>query len=379
MQLPVLDHSWESAGLQFFLISDLDGVFTYNSSLPVGYFNHLFRKKKYNQYSEKIEGYIKRIIVSGRGEPFEGVARCLFKAPLIQEDHLEACDITGEETPITPYTHEAIKNLYDIPPFIGFGFDSASFIESVAAFSKHKRLSVPLALSKGSWLEFQNKIFTGRYFFNFGLNKWNSGNKMLAQVGCAPNLKIQRKNIKAITLSDTVGPDRYFRKFVGLGGISLWMDKNVQSGVMKPQTGEPNILEMNIPETIDDMRIMANPVKHLYRTIIVTSRNSPKDLDVASKSAGQLVALGRECLKLNDEELFNRKLEYFANSLLKTLALLSKFDFPRYSTSIDFKYLELLSQKSMQKKKETIDYIIDTCIQNFPESLAEDDWLSGLT
>jgi hypothetical protein len=372
---PVLERSWEIVGIAYLLISDVDGVYTHKTSLPEKVFEHLLAKPKYAPYAGRIEESESKIGLTEDGAPFEDISRCFFKAGLTWDDFSEACELAGKETPVTPYTHDAINNICNDkkPPSITLAFDSASFNESLISFSQNKRL--PVSVIEGSWLEFHKGKYTGRYFFNYGINKLVSGNRILAKLNCIPNVVVSRKKTEVITFSDTKRPDKYFREFVGLGGISLWADKTVGGGL---QTAESDILEMNIPETLDDMRIFTYPIKHLFRSQIITMKNPPQDLDTASKSAKQLIALGRECIESTDEKLFGIKLGEFMSSTPDVLALLSKFDFPRYSTGIDLKYLELLAERSMKEKKETISDILDMYTDNFPESLAENGWLSGL-
>jgi len=371
--LPVLERVWELTYTTIFLITDVDGVLTDGSSLPAQYFNHLFRKLRYAQYASKIEEYDKQIDLFEDGRPFEGIARCLFNAGLTLEDHLEACDVAGKETPITPYTHEAIGSLYDIPPFIGLGFNSASFTDSLTSFSQYKRL--PVSLIKGSWLDFHKDKFTGRHFFNYGSNKFASGTEMLTQMNCIQDLRIKKSKLDIVTLSDTRVPDIHFRKFVGLGGMSMWMDKSIQRGLL---TYPSPVLEVNIPESLNDMRIFAHPVKYLYRAKVITLLGSPEELKAASKVVKGVVGVGQRCIGISNEEIFNSEVRNFVTFSQKALAVLSKFDFPRYSTGIDFKYLELLSHKDMQRRKEIISEILDIYLNNFPEALSEEDWLTKL-
>lgn len=374
--IPTLERDWKFSNLSIFLMADVDGVFTYHSSLPATYFREILKKGRYSSCASKIEEGERKIDATGDGRYFEIISKSLFEAGLTWDDHLEACNIAGEETPITPHTHEALKSLYDIPPFVGVGWNSASWKESLVSFAKHKKL--PISLIKSSWLEFgKNGKYTGRYFFNYGPNKFRSGKEMLSELGCVPDLRINKKAISTVTLSDTRDPDTYFRKFAGLGGMSLWMDKSIQTR-LQDYLAKQEIVEINIPEIIEDMRIFAYLIKHFYRTKVITLLNEPKDLDVASNFVRQLIYLGKGCLKLADEKIFNEKIGEFIILTQNVLALLSKFDFPRYSTGLDFKYLDLLGEKDVRKKKEILSEIIETYIQNFPESLAEDGWLDGL-
>lgn len=366
---PFLDCLWKIGGFIIPFISDVDGVYTYGTSLPLKCFEHLFTKEKYARHSRHIEEYERRIDQSGDGRPFEGISRCFLKARLTWDDFKEACELAGKETPVTPYTYEAVADLCndEKPPSITLGFNSASFEESLTSFSQNKRL--PVSMIEGSWLGFHKGRYNGKHFFNYGIKKFGTGYKMLARLNCAPNLRVSRMKTEVMSLSDTRRPDIYFREFVGLGGISLWADKTVQRGMLA--TDESGILEMNIPEVLEDMRILAYPIKHIYRTMIITLKNSPPELSSASKSVKSLINFGQECLKLRDEEQFNERAREFTKSSQEVLALLSKLDFPRYSTGIDFKYLDLLSGEDIQKRKETLSDILDVYIQNFPEHSLE--------
>jgi hypothetical protein len=349
-------------------MSDVDGVVTGGSSLPAAYFGELLKKEKYERYSGEIEANEKQIDSSEDGEPFIGrIARRLLLAGLTWEDHKEACDIAGNETPLTPYTHEAIKALYDDPPFIGIGFNSASWEDSLTSFSQQKRL--PISFIRGSWLEFHKKRFTGRYFFNYGSNKFKTGKEMLSQVGCLSDLRINRSGVEIVTLSDRRQSDRDFRRFVGMGGMSLWMDDRIREGM---QTESTSVLEINIPEFLKDMRILAYPIKYLYRAKILTVLGSSQELKAASREVKNLVSLCQRCLNATDQESLEIETRNFFDLSQKTLSMLSKFDFPRYSTGIDYQILDMLSEKDMQRRKEAISKIIDIYIQNFPEALAED-------
>ena len=371
---PVLEHSWEIGGLTYLFLTDVDGIYTYKTSLPKKFFEHILPKPNIAPYADRIEEADRQIDLTGDGAPFEIISNCLFKAGLTWDDFSEACELAGKETPVTPYTHEAISNVCNEkkPPYITLALDSASFEESLASFSRYKRL--PVSVMEGSWLKFHKGKYTGEHFFNYGINKLRSGYEILATLNCNPNLIINRKKIEVMTYSDTKRPDIYLREFVGLAGMSLWADKTVQKGL---QT-ESNIIEMNIPETLDDMRILTYPIKYFFRSMIITLKNSPIELNSATASVKSLIALGKECLKVRDEEQFEEKVREFRRSSQKTLALLSKFDFPRYSAGINLKYLDLLAERKMKEKKETISDILDIYTQNFPECLAEDSWLNGL-
>jgi hypothetical protein len=368
---PALEHDWISSFL-IFLMVDVDGVWTYKSSLPEIFFEQLYRKEKYSQHSKKIDEAEKRMIASGDSRYFELIAKELKEAPLTWNDYIEACEISAKEVRITPHAHDALVDLYTIQPFVGLGFNSASWIDSLNFFAQYKKL--PVSLIEGSWLEFKNNKFTGRYFFNYGKNKWKTGNRMLSNLKCVPDLKISRSSgIKTITLSDSLTSDIYFRNFAGLGGMTVWMDKNIQERLFSPQK---EIIELNIPEIIEDMRIFSSAIKHMYRTRIISVKNSPEELRFTITHIKKLIEFGRECLNLTEENLFEKKIQEFFYLSQKVLNMLQKFDFPRYSTGIDFKYLKLLSRRmNMKERKEIISEILETYVQNFPETLLEENLL----
>jgi len=372
--LPVLDHLWKWTDLAICLLSDVDGVIVCSPSLPTLYFNDLFKKERYAQYSEKIMDYDRQIDVTQDGRSFEGIAKCLFKAGLTLDDHLESCEVAGREAKLTPYTHDAIEQLHEIRPFIGMGFNSASWTESLTFLASYKRLLV--STISASWLEFHNNKFSGRYFFNYGPNKFNSGLKSLRQLGCSPDLKINRRKVEFITLSDTISSDRYLGNFAALGGMSLWMDKSRQ---LKAELETPGIVEINIPETSNDMRILSSCVKHFYRARIIAARTSPQQLVEAVASVKELINFGEECLKISDRDIFNKSIQKFMTLSQKSLMLLTRFDFPRYSTGIDFMHSQLLYQSDLEKRKEAVSKILESYTQNFPEGLMEESWLKKLT
>jgi hypothetical protein len=343
--------------------------------LPDLYFEHLFKKAKYAFYSYRIKKDEDQLNITRDARWFEDIANCLFKAGLTWDDHEEACEMSVIESKVSPNLHEAIAELYKIPPFIGLGFNSTSWIESLRFLAQYKRL--PVSMIEGSWLEFHNKKFTGRYFFNYDINKFKTGSRMLRRLNCLPDLVINKKKVEVLTLSDTIRPDGYFRKFVALGGMSLWVDKSVQER-MQLHSRTPAILEMNIPEALNDMRIFTYPVKHLYRARIITTLSPPEELNTASSSVGKLIKFGQECLKLTDERLLNERCKEFIDRSNETLILLSKFDFPRYSTGIDFKHLDILPHRDVEKRKKAISDILEIYVQNFPEALADESWLKGL-
>jgi len=371
---PVLEHLWEVDNSVNHLMADVDGVFIPRGPpLSIRTFQYLIgMKDKYGRIANEIEKHDERINLSQDGSPFKRIVRCWQRVGLTEDDFKEACKVAGEEAPITSYTHEAIKILYDEPPFINLDFNSASFEDCLISFSQHKEL--PVSLIEGSWMEFHKNKLTGRYFFNYGINKLKSGNEMLTQLKCHPNLMIKKGEVKFATISDTKRPDIYFTNFVGMGGIALWMDESIQRGVQV----HPTILEMNIPEGVNDMRIFTYPIKHVYRAEIVTRLGSAQELDVASLEGKKLIVRGQDCLKSTNQKIFDEKVKDFIISSQNVLILLSKFDFPRHSTGIDYMYVDLLSKENMKGKKEKICDILGVYTRNFPEALAKENWLTSL-
>jgi hypothetical protein len=365
---PILEHEWKIHGLNIGIISDVDGVWTRYPHLYGNWYRYILGKSKYAPHEKKILEHEKQIDLSGDGSHFAGIAKELYDAGLTYSDYIEACEYTGKETPSIPYAHEAISSIKKITPSMDIGFNSASFIPSLKFFSQYKYL--PISYIDGSWLEFKNGKFNGKWFFNFGPNKFNTGIKRLRNLNCYPDLRMNlvRENI---TLSDSRTSDRYFRKFVGLGGMSVWLDERIQERMNCHPKEKPEIVEINIPEALKDMRIFSSLLKWFYRIRIITLKTNQRQLGDASKSVRELISLGEECLNLTDEKIFNMKLKEFQNSSPAALNSLSTFDFPRYSTGIDFKYLELLGESEMEKKKEILSSIIELYKTNFPEALAE--------
>ena len=363
---PVLEHLWEFGGVNHRLMIDVDGVVTPEEPpLSVRSFNNLFEMRdRYEGISKNVEEYDKRINASKDGKWFEGIVKCWQRVDLNEDDFKEACRTAGEEAPVTPYARDAVKILHDEPPYIDLDLNSASFDECLVSFYQSKRL--PVSLIKGSSMEFHKKRLTGRFFFNYGKNKLDSGKETFVQRRCHPNLVIKKGEVKFTTISDTKRPDIYLTEFVGLGGLAMWMDKSIPRG-MQTYPQKPTVLEMNIPEGINDMRILTCPVKHLYRSEVIARLGSPEELSQASSEGKKLISLGQECLKTTDQEVFDSGIRDFILSSQNVLDLLSKFDFPRRTTKIDSANIDLLAERDLRKRKETLSKILETYSTNFPE------------
>lgn len=361
--VPVLEHEWRIP-IQIFFISDVDGVWTGKTHLCNAYFNALFRKRKYAKYSNEIEENERSIDRSPDDfQKYIGrTLRYLFDTGLTWEDHIEACN-EASNVDVAPNSHEALKEMKDIPPYVGIGWNSTSWQEDLVLFSSKKCLGIQYI--EGSCLEFREGRFTGRCNFNYGPNKIEGKDRMLSALGFLPNLEVS-------TVSDTILSDKHFRKFVGRGGIAFWADHT-----SKNETESPDIIEFNLPEMREDLRILPMAVKTAYRSRILTITSVPADMALTSLMAKKFVEAGEKCLKAGMTE-FEYCLNEFISLYQPTLLQFSKFDFPRYSSGIDHQYSHLISCTETNSQRESVSKLLGIVKRNFPECLAEEGWLDDL-